>query len=138
MTAALTVFVGFFVINPYLPFYSATAIGIVLGTEALYRYRLFDSLVKAIVSGLLISVIAAILSAPVTAFVFGGNTLSGVDMITAFLMASGQNVLQSVLITGFTSEPVDKSIVCVLAYVAIKGLPERLTKALSSRRIPKS
>ncbi len=72
---------------------------------------------------LIIALGAALASAPVTAFLFGGATLSGVDAITAFFVSSGNAILKSVLYAGFASEPVDKILVCLIAFGVLRSLP---------------
>jgi energy-coupling factor transport system substrate-specific component len=135
VTAGVTIIFAGFLVNPFFPFYSATALGIVAAVEVLYRRGGFDSLLRSVLSGLVIAVIAAILSAPVTAYL-GGNTMSGADAVTAFLLASGKSLIDAVMIAGFTAEPVDKAIVCALAYVTIRQLPRRLAESAHFRAVP--
>ncbi len=132
--ALITVGAGSLLVNPYLWAYTITAVAIVPATELLYRAGMFRNIVLAVVSGLLISIVTALLSAPVNA-ALGGNTFSGSDAITAFMMASGRSLLQSVLVSSFTSEPVDKVLVAVLSYLAIRGIPQRVANAYGFRRL---
>lgn len=136
VTAVLTLAAGFFY-SPYLPFYALTAVGIVCTVAVLYRVGLFNSLLRSCFAGLIVASVSAVLSAPVTAYL-GGNTLSGVDAITTFLLASGQSLWSSVFIAGFTSEPVDKVLVCVLAYLTATRLPRRLVERNALRPLPRA
>lgn len=137
LTALITVGIGFLTINPYLPFYVMTSLVIVMTVAVLYRTKMFDSLFRTIVSGLIIAGLSALASAPITTYL-GGNTLSGADAITSFLLASGRSLWGSVLITGLTAEPVDKVLVSVLAYLTIRRLPHRLLDTAGLRGIPRS
>jgi PAS domain S-box-containing protein len=73
-------------------------------------------------SGLLVGLGAALLSAPITAYVFGGVTGSGADYLLAHLAATGANVLQAATIQGFVSDPLDKMISFLIAWLVWRGL----------------
>jgi energy-coupling factor transport system substrate-specific component len=120
----ITLIGGFFLINPYYPFYAMNMISIVLITELLRKFNMFSNIVKTVISGLIIAVIAAIVSAPITAYLFEGSTLSGNDAITAYFVSTGNNILNSVLFSGFASEPVDKIIVVVISFLIFKSIPK--------------
>lgn len=133
LTGVVTVGAGFLLINPYLPAYFATLVGLVFTTEILTRWKMFSTLGKTVISGLLLATVAAILSAPVTAFLFGGVTASGADLITALLRQTGQNILQAVLLSGMSSEVVDKSICAIVAFLIFRALPQRFFSDFSLR-----
>jgi energy-coupling factor transport system substrate-specific component len=121
--AVLTCLIGFFVVNPYLPFFTGTAIVIALVVDRLRRRNMYRSTELTFVSALILAASAALASAPVAAFVFGGVTTSGSDLLTAFFRATGRNLLDSVMLSQFTSEPVDKLIVTFVAISVIRALP---------------
>ena len=123
LCGVVTCGIGFFLVNPYLPAYFGTSIVIVLLTALCRRLNMFRSLPLAIAGGLLIALGAALASAPVTALLFGGATLSGVDAITTFFVSSGNALLESVLYAGLTSEPVNKILVCLIAFGVLRALP---------------
>lgn len=106
---------------PWFPV--ALFIGLVAGICA--SYGLFKTWWKVIVSGFLIALTAAIVSTPIAVYLYGGITASGSSFITAYLLATGQGLIQAVLSTNFLVEPVDKIATCLLAWVIIKGLPVR-------------
>lgn len=106
---------------PWFPV--ALFIGLVAGICA--SYGLFKIWWKVIVSGFLIALTAAIVSTPIAVYLYGGITASGSSFITAYLLATGQGLIQAVLSTNFLVEPVDKIATCLLAWVIIKGLPVR-------------
>jgi energy-coupling factor transport system substrate-specific component len=121
--AVLTCLIGFFVVNPYLPFFTGTAVIIALVVDQLRRRNMYRSAVLTFVSALILASAAALASAPVAAFVFSGVTTSGSDLLTAFFRATGRNLLDSVMLSQFTSEPVDKTIVTFVAISVIRALP---------------
>lgn len=127
LAAALSVTLGSLLIWPLYFFYSFTAVGLVVTVEFLRRISLFDSQWKAVWAGLILAVVAALLSAPVTAY-FKAATFSGNDIITAFFRSMGNSLIQSVFLSGFASEPVDKALTCVIVFHVIKAFPEYTLK----------
>ena len=99
-------------------------IGLVAGLCA--NAGLFKSWWKVILSGFLIALTAAIVSTPISVYLYGGITASGSSFITAYLMQTGQGVISAVLSTGFLVEPVDKISTAMLAFVIVQGLSKRL------------
>ena len=79
-----------------------------------------------ILSGFLIALTAAIVSTPISVYLYGGITASGSSFITAYLMQTGQGVVSAVLSTGFLVEPVDKISTAMLAFAIVQGLSKRL------------
>jgi energy-coupling factor transport system substrate-specific component len=82
----------------------------------------FQHFGTAVLAGLLTGVGAALISAPITAYLFGGVSGSGGDYLTAYLSATGANLLQSVTIQGFISDPLDKMITFVIAWLLVPRL----------------
>lgn len=126
LTGTVTIGVGFLIINPYLPAYSLTLIALVTTTELLAKRFMFRSLRTSIMAGVVLAIVAAVVSAPVTAYIFGGVTASGADLLTALLRETGQTIIQSVLLSGVSSELVDKILVSIAACHILHALPRRL------------
>ena len=99
-------------------------IGLVAGLCA--KAGLFKSWWKVILSGFLIALTAAIVSTPISVYLYGGITASGSSFITAYLLQTGQGVVSAVLSTGFLVEPVDKIATAMLAFAIVQGLSRRL------------
>ena len=68
---------------------------------------------------------AAIVSTPIAVYLYGGITASGSSFITAYLLQTGQGVVQAVFSTGFLVEPVDKITTAMLAFAIVQGLSKR-------------
>jgi len=133
--SALAVLVGTLIIFPMYFYFSLTAVGIVFTVEFCRRRNMFRNLPLTVFSGIVIAVVAALLSAPVTTFLFGGVTATGNDVMTAFFHKMGGTLLKAVLLSGFASEPVDKVITVLVVYWALHGLPARFTQRFGLRRL---
>lgn len=101
-------------------FIAAIAIGAALG------WFVLQSAGYAGAVGLLTGVVAAILSAPMAAYVFGGVTGTGTDLLVAAFRASGQGILASAFAQGVVSDPFDKMTSFMLVWLIIQALPRRL------------
>ncbi len=138
ITAVLTTLMGTLLINPYLYAYTGTALLVALVAHFAYRLGGFDNIVRSALTGLAIALVAAAASAPVTTFLFSGNTMSGADLVTAYLQTTGRTLLESVWITGLTSEPVDKVMVAVLAYLVLRVVPKRVAAEHGLNPVPRN
>lgn len=105
------------------------AIGLIAGFMA--RISFFATVGKTIVSGILIALTAAIMSAPITAYMFGGVTGSGSTFITGVLLATGQTLFQSVFTTSIISDTADKLISVFVCYFIIRSMSERYLSKFS-------
>jgi len=75
--------------------------------------------------GLITGIIAAIISAPTAAYVFGGVTGSGTDVVVAAFRASGAGILSSVMAQGAVSDPFDKMLSFMVVWLILRSLPMR-------------
>ena len=98
-------------------------IGLVTGFCA--KGGLFKNWWKVVITGFLVALTAVIVSTPIGVYLFGGITASGSSFITAYLLQTGQGVLQAVFSTNFLVEPVDKISTALLAFAIIQGLSKR-------------
>jgi hypothetical protein len=71
------------------------------------------------VAGAATGVVAAIVSAPIAAYVFGGVTGSGTDVIVAALRHGGADVYNASLGQGLFSDPIDKTITSFVVFVIL-------------------
>lgn len=130
VTGVLSFLIGGMIVNPVMPYFIATQaiIAIIAGLFAARGW--FRSIPRTILTGVCVGIAAAIVSAPVIIKLFGGITGSGSGFITAFLLASGKKIVESVILTGISCEPVDKTIQCLLAFWFIRTLPLRFRERL--------
>lgn len=75
--------------------------------------------------GLVTGIVAAIISAPTAAYVFGGVTGSGTDVLVAAFRASGAGILSSVMAQGAVSDPFDKMLSFMVVWLILRSLPAR-------------
>jgi energy-coupling factor transport system substrate-specific component len=113
------------IFNPiYLP-YALTSMAIGVAAGLLSKYGFFKSLPKTVVSGIIITFIAVIISAPITVLVFGGASGSTSAIITATFLASGQELWAAVFSTSFITEIADKILSVLVVYFIVKRMSDR-------------
>lgn len=122
----LSFLIGGLLVSPVLPWFSGTQAAIAVYVAIVAHRGGFRTTVRTVISGLGLGVCAGILSAPVIVAIYGGIDGSGASVITAFLIASGKQVLVSVFLSGLAVEPLDKVLQCLLAVWLIKGLPKSI------------
>ena len=99
---------GSVVIHPAFLFYIGTQIAIALVAVGLVQARAFNRPLTAAAAGLLIGIVSAVASAPVTAVVFGGVSVPSLTALNALFLASGQSLWQSVIKGAIIVESLDK------------------------------
>lgn len=88
---------------------------------------------RAGLGGLITGVVAAILSAPIAAYVFGGVTgNAGTDAIVASFRAFGLDALFSNVAQGTMSDPLDKAVTFVIVWLLLLALPARFKARFSA------
>ena len=122
----LAVITASLIIAPTAWAYCGTAVIVAFCVSVLVKYNFLRSLPITIIGGLVIGISAAIVSSPVTTYLYGGVSLAGADALTAFLKAMGHSLMESVILGGLATDPVDKLISCLIAYSLLKVLPKRL------------
>lgn len=98
---------------------------VVLSAWALFAKRDAGA-VLALTAGLVTGLVAAVVSAPIAAFVFGGVTGFGGDVIIAAFRAAGSSLYQATLQQGLLSDPLDKMITCLVAFLVLAAMPRRV------------
>jgi energy-coupling factor transport system substrate-specific component len=122
------------VINPFLPWFTLTVLAIAL-VSALLTANAADTfrarplavpafVGKVVMYGVITGIVAAIVSAPVVVYLFGGVTGSGSGFVVAFFLKTGQQLLNSALLAGLTTEPVDKTLQVLLAALLYRATPQ--------------
>ena len=131
LTGALSNIIWGLLVDPgALPWFPVAAvIGLVAGICA--NFGLFKQWWKVIIAGFFVALAAVIISTPIGVYLFGGITGSGSTFITAYLLATGQELFTAVLSTNFLVEPIDKILTCLLAWLIIRGLSVRYVSRFS-------
>jgi hypothetical protein len=78
------------------------------------------------VAGAITGIVAAIVSAPISAYVFGGVTGSGGDVLVAALRQGGADVFNASLGQGLFSDPIDKTITSFVVFIVLASLSRRV------------
>jgi energy-coupling factor transport system substrate-specific component len=92
----------------------------------------------AAVAGAITGIVAAVASAPVAAYVYGGVTGSGTDVLVAALRQGGADVYNASLGQGLISDPIDKTITSFVVLVVLAQLSGRFLARfpLGDRLVP--
>ena len=85
-------------------------------------------------AGLATGVLAAIVSAPIAAYMFGGVTGAGTDALVAAFRATRASILASAFAQGTVSDPFDKMTSFMIVYLIIQSLPQRLLQRFPNAR----
>jgi energy-coupling factor transport system substrate-specific component len=128
IVGVLSFLIGGVLVNPVLPWFSGTQAVIAIYAHIVARKGGYKTVPRTILAGIGLGIVAAIVSAPVIVYLFGGITGNGASLIVAFLLASGKSVIKSVILSGLAAEPLDKTIQCLLAVWLLRGLPQSLLR----------
>ena len=101
----------------------AFAIGVTAGLCA--RFGLFRTWWTAIIAGVIITSLNAVVAVPIRLYMFGGITGSGADFITAYMLALGRDLFGSVVVSVFTANLVDKVATALLCRGIARALPRK-------------
>jgi len=112
--------------------YVGTAVVVTLFAYFFHRFGYLKKWPQTIVFGLLLGVISAVMSAPVTVYLFGGISFVGADAATAFFRATGKTIFNSVFLGGLATDPADKVLLSIICFILIQRLPERLKERLAT------
>ncbi|WP_462412625.1 CD3073 family putative ECF transporter S component [Neobacillus sp. Marseille-QA0830] len=97
------------------------AIALVVG----YMAKKFDftKWYVALITGLILSIVAPLIGTPIAVAVYGGLNGSGMDVVVLWLRAAGESVFTSTFISRITGNFVDKIITCLLVMFMVTRLP---------------
>ena len=129
------------ILNPFLPWFSLTVLSIAAVSALLtgYATRTFRArplpLVpfasKVLLYGLITGIVSAVVSAPVVVYLFGGVTGSGSTFVVALFLKTGQQLLDSVVLAGLATDPVDKIAEVLLAALLYRATPREFIAMLA-------
>ena len=126
IAAALGIAILGFITVPTAFAYVGTAVAVTAAAWWLMRFGYLTRLVPTLWGGLLLGLLSATLSAPITTVLFGGVSLVGADAATAFFRATGENLMTSVLFGGLATDPVDKILMSLICFSLYRSLPPAL------------
>ena len=117
---AIFVILGWFVI--------ALMVAAVIGFLALLFLRRDLSVAFVVVAGVSTGIVAALISAPISANLFSGVTGSGTDFLVAAFRQAGSDIQTATFQQGLLSDPVDKLVTFLTVYIILAAMARR-TKA---------
>ena len=130
-------------INPFQPWFALTMVAIAAvsafltaGGVEVFRARPMPVVafaIRVILYGIVTGIAAAVVSAPVVAYLFGGVTGSGSAFIVALFLKAGQQVLSAALLSGLAAEPVDKTLQVLFAALLYRATPPDFIAMLRER-----
>jgi len=133
IAGAIGVVLSGLVVNPYLPWFMFSMLAIALVSALLtanatetFRARPMQPISfagKVALYGVITGIASAVVSAPVVVYLFGGVTGSGTAFVVAFFLKTGQQLLNSALLSGLTTEPIDKTLQVLLAALLYRATP---------------
>jgi energy-coupling factor transport system substrate-specific component len=132
LTGVLSFLIGGLTQNPVMPAFCGTQFVIALYVHLTARRGWFRRIRTIIPTGIGLGIVAAVVSAPVIVFLFGGLTGSGASLVVAFLLAAGKSVINSVILAGVAAEPADKTLQCLIAFWLLKGMPKTVLGRLQN------
>ena len=128
------------VINPFLPWFTFTMLAIALVSALLtanatetFRARPLPVpafVGKVVLYGVITGIASAVVSAPVVVYLFGGVTGSGTGFVVAFFLKTAPQLMNSALLSGFTTEPIDKTLQVLLAALLYRATPREFIAML--------
>lgn len=131
-------------VSPFEPWFIGTGIAGGLYGALVVRGHVADLIdasakprrfiVKLLFFGVGWGVIAAVVSAPVIVYLFGGVTGAGPTLLVAFLLKTGHQMLNAVLLAGLSAEPVDKTLSLLLAVITARFTPPAFRAILESQK----
>ncbi len=112
--------------NPTMMFFIPVVMVIGAFTGYLADKGWFKRWYLCVIGGILQGILAAVVSAPISSYLFGGTMMAGTDALVYFFRSMGNNILTSVFYQGLTSDPMDKTVSYLLVFFILKNLPLRL------------
>jgi energy-coupling factor transport system substrate-specific component len=138
ITGVLSFVLTSILVNPLAIYFVGTQAAIAIYVHLIAKRGGFSSVFKTILSGIGLGIVGAIVSAPVIVYLFGGITGNGPSLIVAYLVASGKTILKSVVLSGLSIEPIDKTLQCLLALFILRTLSQKRLRMYSNDNLIKN
>ncbi|MBI3109947.1 MAG: ECF transporter S component [Ignavibacteriales bacterium] len=113
--------------SPTMAFFVPVSLVIGLFSGTLARRGWFKQWYLVVLGGALQGVLAAVCSAPISAYLFSGVMMAGTDFLVLYFRSVGNTIMESVFYQGLASDPVDKIITYLIVFLLMRNLPRRLT-----------
>jgi energy-coupling factor transport system substrate-specific component len=114
------------ILNPSMIFFIPVSIVIGIFSAYVARWGWFKKIYLTVLGGLLQGLIAAVISAPISAYFFSGVMMAGTDFLVIYFRTIGNSLLQSVYYQALTSDPADKLLTYLIVFFLFNVMPFRL------------
>lgn len=118
---------GVFVSGIQLAFLPIQLFVAVFAALACARFSVFATVPRTVGGGLLLGVLAATLSWPISYLAFGGVTSPGVSTVTTIMRGVGLPLQWAVYVASLSSDLIDKTVTFLLVRTILVSLPVRVT-----------
>ena len=118
--------IGSITFSPPSVFFIPTVLIIGVFTGIVAKHGAFRRWYTAFPLGVVQGLLAATVSAPISAYLFSGITLSGMDFLVMFFRATGKSILLSTFLQGLVADPLDKAVTYTVAWFIVRRLPRRI------------
>uniref|UniRef100_A0A7V4KCA1 ECF transporter S component n=1 Tax=Fervidobacterium pennivorans TaxID=93466 RepID=A0A7V4KCA1_FERPE len=114
-------------VGPVSFVYALTSIGIGVAAGLLYKAKMFENAFRALISGLIIAIVATVISVPINVIFWEGQTgnVWG-DALFAFLRSKNVGIWLASFFDELVVDLVDKVLTVFIAYGIFKALPKSL------------
>jgi energy-coupling factor transport system substrate-specific component len=127
IVTALAFVITAILFNPIIIWYTGTAASMAIVAHLSARIGGFRTIPRTIVSGLVLGIVSAMVSLPITVHVFGGLTTAGASFLTMWLYHRGFSLAVAVFITNMICDAsTDKVAEVLLAVWLIRAVPSDL------------
>jgi len=116
--------------NPTMMFFIPVVAVIGAFTGIVARLGWFRKWYLVCLGGIIQGILAALVSAPISAYLFSGVMMAGTDFLVLYFRSMGNTLMDSVLYQGLASDPADKLVSYVIVFLLVKNLPQRLLARL--------
>lgn len=119
--------------NPIALLYGFTGLGIGITAGLLIHKGWFKSISKATLLGLVVGLVAVIISTPLNVLIWGGQTGNvWADAAFAYLIANNTHIFIASFVGELLTDIPDKIIIVLIAYAIYKSLPKRIVGLYSN------
>ena len=116
--------------NPTMMFFIPVVAVIGAFTGVLAKLGWFRKWYLVCLGGILQGILAAMVSAPISAYLFSGVMMAGTDFLVLYFRSLGNTLMNSVLYQGLASDPADKLVSYLIVFLLVRNLPQRLLARL--------
>ncbi|MHA2788679.1 ECF transporter S component [Corynebacterium sp. S7] len=126
-------------LNPAaLPFAASQAMTGWLAGVLIHRFGAFKNVFRVVISGLIVGVATALMAAPVAAFVYGGTAGVGTGALVTLFRELNMELLGAVFVQSLISDPLDKVLVMLIVWAAIKAMPKKTLRSFQPLELQES